>query len=298
MKNLKNMKCTKRTVFTLLIMLLLTSSALCFGADGIYKSTKSEIDASAAQEGYIKVKYLNPTTKKLKVIIEKGKGKYTYDLNGEGNYDTYPLQMGDGTYSVKVFENISGTKYAAKQTVSIEVKLKDKNLPFLVPNQLVNFTRESAAAKKADELTKDLTTDFEKLDVIYDYVISNIAYDNEKAKTVKSGYLPNVDDILTSNKGICFDYASLMASMLRSEGIPAKLVTGYSSNLSAFHAWNEVYTEETGWIVLNEMYFDGEQWKLMDSTIASSAKQSNSPRVMEYTNKLIDSKYYTKQFEY
>jgi hypothetical protein len=59
-----------------------------------------------------------------------------------------------------------------------------------------------------------------------------------------------------------------------------------------------VYTDETGWIKLNEMYFDGNQWKLMDSTIASSAKQSNSPKVMEQTNKLIDSKYYTKQFEY
>jgi hypothetical protein len=109
---------------------------------------------------------------------------------------------------------------------------------------------------------------------------------------------PDVDEILKSNKGICFDYASLMAAMLRSLDIPAKLVTGYSSKLSVFHAWNEVYTEETGWMKLNEMYFDGFEWKLMDSTIASSGKQSNSPKVMEYTNKLIDSKYYQKQFEY
>lgn len=292
------MKKIKRTMFTILIMLLFVSSALCFGADGIYKSTKSEIDAANAADGYIKVRYLKETTKKLKVIIEKGTGKYTYDLNGTGTFDTYPLQMGDGKYTVKVFENISGNKYAVKQTATVNVKLKDMNSPFLVSNQLVNYTADSATAKKAEELTTDKETDFEKLDVIYDYVISNISYDTEKAKTVKSGYLPKVDEILSSNKGICFDYASVMASMLRSEGIPAKLVTGYSSNLSAFHAWNEVYTDETGWIVLNEMYFDGDQWKLMDSTIASTAKQSNSPRVMEYTNKLIDSRFYTKQFEY
>ena len=147
-------------------------------------------------------------------------------------------------------------------------------------------------------MTEGKTDNFEKIDVIYDYIITNIKYDTEKANTVKSGYLPSIDEILKTNKGICFDYASIMASMLRSQDIPAKLVTGYSSKLNVFHAWNEVYTEETGWIKLNEMYFDGFQWRLMDSTIASSGKQSNSPKVMEYTNKLIDSKYYTKQFEY
>jgi len=292
------MKQIKRIIYVMLIMILFASSTFCFGADGIYKSSKSEIDASNAADGYIKIKYLNATTKKIKVIIEKDSNKYTYDLNITGAYDTYPLQMGDGKYKVRVFENISGNKYAVKQTATIDVKLNNSNAPFLTSNQYVNFTEASEAIKKAKELTEGKTTDFEKLDVIYDYVISNIAYDTEKAKTVKSGYLPRVDDIFKSNKGICFDYVSIMAVMLRSQNIPAKLVTGYSSNLSAFHAWNEVYTEETGWIVLNEMYFDGSKWQLMDSTIASSAKQSKSPRVMEYTNKLIDNKYYTKQFEY
>ncbi len=288
----------KKVILIIMTMLFTASFALCYGADNIYKATKSEIDASNSEDGYIKIKYLKETSKRLKVIIEKGTEKYTYDLNNKGEYDTYPLQMGDGKYNIKVFENISGNKYATKQTVTVNVKLKDANAPFLASNQLVDYTDSSETIQKAEELTEGKETDFEKIDVIYDYIISNIAYDNEKAKTVKSGYLPSVDEILKSNKGICFDYASVMAAMLRSQDIPAKLVTGYSSNLNVFHAWNEVYTKETGWIKLNEMYFDGTQWKLMDSTIASSGKQSKSPKVMEYTNKLIDSKYYTKQFEY
>ncbi|HBD63297.1 MAG TPA: transglutaminase [Clostridiales bacterium] len=285
----------KIILFTLIMILALSSVAY---ASDIYKSSKSEIDASNASEGYIKVKYLNETTKKLKVIIDKGTSQYTYDLNNKGDYDTYTLQLGDGSYKIRVFENISDNKYATVQTSTITVKLKDQNAPYLVPNQMVNFNDQSETVKKAKELTEGKTTDIEKLDVIYDYVISNITYDNEKAKTVKSGYLPSIDDILNKNKGICFDYAAVMAAMLRSESIPSKLVMGYTSNLSAYHAWNEVYTEETGWIVLNEMYFDGNQWRLMDSTIASSAKQSNSPKVMESTNKLINSKNYTKEFEY
>lgn len=282
-------------IFSLIMIFALSSVA--YGAD-IYKSTKSEIDASNTSEGYIKVKYLNETTKKLKVIIEKDLVQYTYDLNSKGEYDTYPLQMGDGSYKVRVFENISGTKYSTKQTATIKVKLNDQNAPYLISSQMINFTETSETVKKAKELSEGKETDIEKVDAIYNYVISNIVYDNDKAKTVQSGYLPSVDEILKINKGICYDYSSLMAAMLRSESIPTKLVTGYSSNLSAFHAWNEVYTKETGWISLNELYFDSEQWKMMDSTIASSAKQSNSPRVMEYTNKLIDNKYYTKKFEY
>ena len=292
------MKNIKKTTLIIMILLFIVSYTLCYGADNIYKGTKSEIDASHTEDGYIKVRYLKETTKKLKVMIEKGQGKYTYDLNNKGEYDVYPLQMGDGSYKIRVFENISGDKYAAKQTVTINIKLKDVKAPFLAPNQMVNYSDTSEAIKKAAELTQGLTNDLEKVDVIYEYIITNIKYDTEKAKTVKSGYLPVVDDILKSNKGICFDYASLMAAMLRSLDIPAKLVTGYSSKLNVFHAWNEVYTDETGWIKLNEMYFDGFDWRLMDSTVASSGKQSNSPKVMEYTNKLIDSKFYTKQYEY
>lgn len=293
------MKIFKNTFLTIIIFFIaLSFNTEIYAANNIFKGSASEIDASNLEDGYVKIRYLKTTDKKLKVIIQKNTQNYTYDLNNRGSYDIFPLQMGDGKYKVTVYENISGTKYSTKQSVTVDVKLINANSPFLVANQLVNFSSTSEAIKKAAELTKDAKTDIEKVDIIYNYIISNISYDTMKAKTVKSGYLPSIDDILFLKKGICFDYASVMASMLRSQNIPAKLVTGYSSNLSCFHAWNEIYTPETGWIKLNEMYFDGTQWKLMDSTIASSAKQSKSQKYIEYTNKLIDGKYYTKQFEY
>lgn len=289
------MKNIKVIFFTLIIISVFSSAA--YAAD-VYEGTVSEIDASKADDGYIKVRYLNSTEKKLKVIVEKASTQYTYDLNNKGEYDTYPLQMGDGSYKVRVFENISEDKYVTKQTVSFKVKLKNQNSPYLISSQMVNFSDTYAAVKKAHELAEGKETDIEKVDAIYDYITSNIVYDDEKARTVKSGYLPSIDDIFKNNKGICYDYSSLLAAMLRAESIPTKLVTGYSTNLSAFHAWNEVYTKETGWIALNGIYFDGEKWRLMDSTIASPAKQSNSPRVIENINKLMNSKNYTKKFEY
>ena len=90
---------------------------------------------------------------------------------------------------------------------------------------------------------------------------------------MQSGYLPDVDEILASGKGICFDYASLMAAMLRSQNIPTKLVVGYTGYV--YHAWINVYAQESGWVE-GVIFFDGSQWKLMDPTFASSGKSSDA----------------------
>ena len=52
---------------------------------------------------------------------------------------------------------------------------------------------------------------------------------------------------METGKGICFDYASLAASMLRSQGIPTKIIFGYVAPDNLYHAWNMFYTEEKGW---------------------------------------------------
>ena len=73
--------------------------------------------------------------------------------------------------------------------------------------------------------------------------MKNLKYDTKKAKTVQSGYLPDLDKVLAKKKGICFDYAALMTGMLRSQGVPCKLVVGYAG--SAYHAWISVWSEDT-----------------------------------------------------
>ena len=115
-------------------------------------------------------------------------------------------------------------------------------------------------------------------------------YDKEKAATVKSGYLPVLDEVLKEKKGICFDYASLMTGMLRSQGVPCKLVVGYAG--TAYHAWISVWTEESGWVD-GVIFFDGKAWQRMDPTFASSGKQSKA--IMEYIG---DGSHYTAKYLY
>ena len=73
---------------------------------------------------------------------------------------------------------------------------------------------------------------------------------------------------LSTGKGICFDYASLAAAMLRSQGIPTKLIFGYVSPDDVYHAWNMFYTEESGWVTVS-FEVSGNSWNRMDLTFSA-----------------------------
>ena len=122
------------------------------------------------------------------------------------------------------------------------------------------------------------------------YYVADFFDDKEKAKTVRSGYIPDVDKVLASKKGICFDYASLMTGMLRSQGVPCKMIFGYAG--SAYHAWISTYTEKSGWVE-GVIFFDGTTWKLMDPTFASSSNSSDA--IMKYIG---DGKNYSEKYLY
>ena len=84
----------------------------------------------------------------------------------------------------------------------------------------------SACVRKGEALSSGCASDLDVVSSVYSFVTKNIAYDNAKAATVQSGYAPFPDNTLASGKGICFDYASLMTAMLRSQQIPTRLEVG------------------------------------------------------------------------
>lgn len=238
----------------------------------VHKNASAQIDASNTQDGYVMVRHVGKSDKMLKVLITGPGGvTYTYGLDQQGEYETFPLSDGSGTYKIGVYRNISGTRYSTLLSKSVEVKLSDEFAPFLRPNQYVYYTPQSQAAALAHTLADNTETDYEMIEAVYSYVVSNISYDQQKARTVQSGYLPDVDQILEKKKGICFDYAALMSAMLRALGVPTKLVIGYTGDI--YHAWISTYSAESGWIE-GIIFFDGSSWKLMDPTFASSLKSN------------------------
>lgn len=218
------------------------------------------IDTSVLSKGVVTVKYASKSGKRVKAGITKNKVTYYYDLPSNGTSTRLPLQMQNGSYKVTVFEQTQGNSYKAVSSKDVSLNLKDQKTVFLQPVQNINWTSSMPPIKTAATLAKGKPKTEDKLKAIHQYVVRNVSYDYNKMKTVQSGYLPNINTVFTSKKGICYDYASLTAAMLRSQGIPAKLVTGYSNKVQGYHAWNEVYIKE-----LNK-------WVIVDTTIDSSLK--------------------------
>lgn len=247
-----------------------------------YECEVSTIDASNSSEGYIMVNYTGSNAKvKLQIT---GPDAITYTYNLHGDYEVFPLTAGDGKYSVSVFENVSGSNYSTALSQDLEVKIANEFGPYLYPNQYVNFNANSLPVAEGENLSYSCNSDIEVVESVYNYIIENFSYDYDKAATVESGYLPVVDEIYKSNTGICFDYAAVMATMLRSQNIPTRLEVGYMEE--AYHAWISTYIEDIGW-VNGIIEFDGKTWNLMDPTFAST---SRSPKNFISEN----SKYLTK----
>ncbi len=225
------------------------------------------IDLSAAGDGYIAVSAVSDH--RLKFQVRVGDWTYNYNLSSEGEVSFFPLQCGDGHYIFRVMENIEGSKYAQIYLTERDVVLLDEFQPFLRSSDYCKYDAESACVKTASDLAAKCSTKLEVISAVYAFVCKNIRYDQKKAETVQSGYLPDVDDTLSSRKGICFDYASLAAAMLRSQGIPTKIIFGNVAPDDLYHAWNMVYTEESGWITVT-FQVDGETWNRVDLTFSAN----------------------------
>ncbi len=227
------------------------------------------VDTSNSDQGYISVNYSGTSPKVKMQLTCPNTITYTYNLHG--GYEVFPLTSESGTYTIGIFENITGTEYSTCFRTEFNVTISNEFGPYLYPNQYVNFTADSACVTKAEELAYSANTDLDVVTNVYNYMIQNVTYDTALANSVESGYLPDPDRTLATNTGICLDYACLTASMLRSQNIPTHMEVGYAS--TAYHAWISVYLQETGW-VNGIIEFNGTSWELMDPTFAASASAS------------------------
>jgi len=239
------------------------------------------IDYSNADNGYLMVKYTGSNDKVKVLITYQADEPYTYDLQLNGDYNTFPLSQGSGDYSVGVYENVEGEKYVPAVEKSISANIGDELSPFLYPNQFSNFTESSACVAKAQEVSAGVKTDLGAVEKIFIFVVDTVTYDFDKAETVQSGYVPNPDETLQSKTGICFDYASLSTAMMRSQGIPCQLVVGYAG--SAYHAWIAVYSTDSG-KVAGIIEFGADQFSQMDPTFTAGGNDADPNLIGDGSN--------------
>lgn len=231
------------------------------GANGVL------MDLSGTEKGYVAVSAIGDA--RMKFRVEMGEKIYDYDLPSDGTPTVYPLQSGDGSYILRALTNTVGTKYAEAYSVETQVQLEDEFQPFLRPSQYVDYSEDSSCVKIAAELAAKEPDALGVVDAVFEYICSNVTYDKEKAAGIKKGYLPSPDETLSSGKGICFDYASLAAAMLRSQGIPTKMVFGNVQPNDLYHAWNMFYTDESGWVTVG-YEVESNSWSRLDLTFSAN----------------------------
>lgn len=201
----------------------------------VKKDGKMTVDCSNMSEGYLMVK-AKKTSKRLKLQIATSGAKLNYDLNSDGEYEVFPLQFGSGKYQVSLFENVSGKKYSKEGTVKLNVKMPDELSCFLYPNQYVSYDENTACVQEAQKICEGITNQEEIFDIVRKYVMKNFNYDYIKSVTVKPGLLPQIDECWKNKMGICQDLSALTCAMLRSQGVPARLVIGTVGS-NTYHAW-------------------------------------------------------------
>ena len=132
--------------------------------------------------------------------------------------------------------------------------LSDADYAFLVSNADVNWNDNNACVQWARANTAGMT-DQQIFNVVFQHLAGGYTYDMAvyEAQSLPAGYKPTPDTTFATKKGICYDLSALMAAMLRSCGVPCKLVKGSSDLVGGYHAWNQVLL--------------GGSWKTVDMTV-------------------------------
>ncbi len=137
----------------------------------------------------------------------------------------------------------------------------DENSPdpsYLLPAQKIESDHPEIIAK-ADEIVDNLANSLDKTEAIFKFVIYYLQYDlcspNRNSGAIAA---------LRGGSGVCEDYAALFVALCRAEGIPARLVYGYTEIRDRWeigdvasgktlwlkgsrHCWAEFYLEGLGW---------------------------------------------------
>lgn len=214
-------------------------------------ATGAAIDKSQTSKGVLVVSLTDFSGKTIKAQVAKGSEKYTYTLTR--SVSNLPLQMGTGEYKISVLENIAGDKYIPLVTDTVSIASLDEKEVFKASIPIIEYSASTKAVPAFKKLTDEQTAELDKINAVYNNIINNYSYDFDKAASIKTDYVPVIDDVYEAKKGVCYDYASLMSGVLRSLGIPTKLVMGYRSEVDGYHAWNVILIGDA-WIHVDTTY--------------------------------------------
>lgn len=187
-----------------------------------------------------------------KLVIQSGDDRLAFVLPPDFVAGDFPLTFGNGAYRITLYERTGSGTYRKLMSGRVKLALKDEKLVFRQSIQPIRWTTDMTAVRMAASLAGGLKTDIAKTEAVYRYLVERMRYDYGKpAAQLPPEYAPDIQATFRTGTGICYDTAALFAAMLRSSGVPVKLVKGYAPNVKEYHAWNEVYLQGRGWVTVD-----------------------------------------------
>lgn len=180
-----------------------------------------------------------------------------------------------------------GLTYTTTSLVSAADKQSLRNAPMAYPDwvqrylQLPEDTTLDRVKAKAQEVAGAGTNAYDKAELIQNY-LRTIPYD-EKIPFPPEDRDPLDWFMFELKRGYCDYYASAMVVMLRAQGIPTRLVSGYATG--EFNEEKGVYEVRQNvahtWV---EVYFPGYGWQRFEPTAASYTSVPNRPETPPQAN--------------
>ena len=190
------------------------------------------------KNGTVEITFTNNEDSTVLILVENtttgtNTQRYYYKLDSGKNVVSVPLTEGAGKYKLRICKVRSDGKAVVLQTKEVDLTEEGFGTVFEIASIVINYKVKDSFIKKAASLTKGAKNDLAKIKKIYNYIVQNFAYDYEllSTKAATSYYLPNNLSTYDRKLGICYDISCLMAAMLRSVGVEAKVGTGHTPNV-------------------------------------------------------------------
>lgn len=255
---------SRKAIFisTLILVSLLISSVPASAEYSIgFKTSTIQITSPSSSgfscEGYITI---NGTSSLDRVwfCVRGPAGElatYPADVQGGSFKLDMQLRFGPGKYTIWAGDN--STRFDGKIRFQLNNKL-EKDTRYISPSAYVDSDDKSVVDLVYQIVTPQMS-ETEKLKAIHEWVTGNIAYDYQAFLDGNTTLVP-ASQTLQSRKGVCRDYAFLVAALARAADLQAKVVHGQTWNsggwVSQLHAWNEVYADGR-WVTLDATWDAG-----------------------------------------
>jgi hypothetical protein len=270
--------------------------------------TKGDVslDLSLLDKGYLYVKYDGPKEElRFEIYKDANDSKpplYAYPR--EKGWQGYALPFGPGNYTLFTYALDDGTEIAQPEnitTFSFTAEFAEEE-PYRYRNAYSYFDEGSLAVTYSAYLIAEeeqtqghVLTDADKTELIMEFINGNITWDYPLLEQIETGtqpfYFPDSDATLTTEKGLCSDWASLAAVMLKSSGVPTRIHDGYLLKPT------EKGTKELSYHTWLTVYYEG-SWHMFDPTVTAEEIVGNKTPDPTLSSRTLTGKQIDTDIEY